>query len=872
MATKTILGYMRSKGGAWHCLKYYGTIRLQKTSLLTKSLFMTALSDPEPVRKRLRLDVDIRSPATTKKPSKPVLLKGVQREGEPNRSAVDNHFKDTKQRTAHAFTVRMEDMAMDTEKVKNDDQASKGEKLDPFRSVGISENASMEVANIAGLQGTSPGEDSGIGTKSGNQQNCPGEQRAKKPNTLDRWLVKAPNAPAEVAKVNASVSLSDEPGTVDVEMRSPDNSPCTSPQGAGTEDQAQACAQTEGPSSVTENEPSVDTCAEDPMSPVQEAKDDGAVEVKDAGGSDKRRTAGPPPATSKDSGKRNSKITEFFPRCQSQAPVESVQASAEGCGGGRANPTAAAKWLGTPVDELKRMPQCGQPLPHLKATYSHTVMIRTDLLREGDVPVPYPTKFKDAWDDMSVKMPCSEKNLFPLESEEGGGVQSRWELIQKALKSKFSSSHDVKDAILRYNTSHAKRWDFSALQTLCTKVLEPPAVEHLFGSILPDMAQLALSATRLCTQPIPLLKQKMNHSITMSQEQIACLLANAFFCTFPRRNSRKSEYSNYPEINFCRLFELSSPRKIEKLKTLLCYFEKVTQKRPTGLVTFTRQSLTSFPKWESSKTQFSKLHITCEGTIEDQGHGMLQVDFANRLVGGGVTGSGLVQEEIRFIINPELIVSRLFTEALDHNECLIITGTEQYSKYTGYAESYKWAGHHCDETPRDDWQRRCTEIVAIDAFRFRNFMEQFQPEKMNRELNKAYCGFVRPGVKSENLSAVATGNWGCGVFGGDTRLKALLQMLAAAEAGRDVAYFTFGDSDLMRDVHEMHSFLTQRRISVGQVYGLLEQYYSTVCKICTALRPDVSLYGFIYERVLSSSPSPDKEGGTSRPAHPTDLH
>lgn len=51
-----------------------------------------------------------------------------------------------------------------------------------------------------------------------------------------------------------------------------------------------------------------------------------------------------------------------------------------------------------------------------------------------------------------------------------------------------------------------------------------------------------------------------------------------------------------------------------------------------------------------------------------------QVDFANQFVGGGVTSSGLVQEEIRFLINPELIVSRLFTECLDHNECLIITG------------------------------------------------------------------------------------------------------------------------------------------------------------------------------------------------------
>ena len=40
----------------------------------------------------------------------------------------------------------------------------------------------------------------------------------------------------------------------------------------------------------------------------------------------------------------------------------------------------------------------------------------------------------------------------------------------------------------------------------------------------------------------------------------------------------------------------------------------------------------------------------------------LQVDFANKFVGGGVLGDGCVQEEIRFLINPELIVTRLFTE------------------------------------------------------------------------------------------------------------------------------------------------------------------------------------------------------------------
>ncbi|KAJ6661620.1 hypothetical protein lerEdw1_013859, partial [Lerista edwardsae] len=332
--------------------------------------------------------------------------------------------------------------------------------------------------------------------------------------------------------------------------------------------------------------------------------------------------------------------------------------------------------------------------------------------------------------------------------------------------------------------------------------------------------------------PIPLLKQKMNHSITMSQAQTASLLANAFFCTFPRRNAKmKSEYSSYPDINFNRLFEGRSPRKPEKLKTLFCYFRRVTEKKPTGLITFTRQCLQEFPDWERSQKKMSRLHVTYEGTIESNGHGMLQVDFANRFVGGGVTGAGLVQEEIRFLINPELIVSRLITEVLDHNECLIITGTEQYSEYTGYAETYRWARSHEDDTPRFG-------ILA-------------------------YCGFSRPGVPLHHLSAVATGNWGCGAFGGDSRLKALIQILAASEAGRDVVYFTFGDAELMRDIYSMHTFLIEKGQTVGDVYRLLLRYYNEECRCCSTPRPEVKLYPFIYSTVESYGDSTDDERGLS---------
>ncbi|NXE48200.1 PARG glycohydrolase, partial [Casuarius casuarius] len=577
----------------------------------------------------------------------------------------------------------------------------------------------------------------------------------------------------------------------------------------------------------------------------------------------------------KQGGKKDSKITSHFmriPKIEEKSRREKCEFKPQRPG--RKIPKymppplpTNKKWFGTPIEEMRRMPLCGARLPHLRPSANHTVTIRVDLLREGEVPKPFPTHYKDLWDNKHVKMPCSEQNLYPVEDENGERTTgSRWELIQTALLNKFTCSHDLKEAILRYNVSYAKKWDFTALTDFCDKILEDAEAQHLFQSILPDMVKLALCLPSICTQPIPLLKQKMNHSITMSQEQIASFLANAFFCTFPRRNAKmKSEYSSYPDINFNRLFEGRSPRKPEKLKTLFCYFRRVTEKS----MSFKMAAQHYNGSFSREPACYTGIHTSVASSHVDDAcyliflHGRYSVDFANRFVGGGVTGAGLVQEEIRFLINPELIVSRLITEVLDHNECLIITGTEQYSEYTGYAETYRWARSHEDKTPRDEWQRRYTEIVAIDAFHFRRFLDQFGPEKIRRELNKAsnfllaYCGFSRPNVPPQHLSAIATGNWGCGAFGGDSRLKALIQILAAAEAGRDVVYFTFGDVELMRDIYSMHTFLCEKGQTVGDIYRLLLRYYNEECRSCSTSGPDVKLYSFIYSTVESYADSTD---------------
>ena len=48
---------------------------------------------------------------------------------------------------------------------------------------------------------------------------------------------------------------------------------------------------------------------------------------------------------------------------------------------------------------------------------------------------------------------------------------------------------------------------------------------------------------------------------------------------------------------------------------------------PKGTVTFTRQGLDHLPNWDNDDTKLTGLHVSSEGTIEDDGLGLLQVMY-----------------------------------------------------------------------------------------------------------------------------------------------------------------------------------------------------------------------------------------------------
>ncbi len=63
-------------------------------------------------------------------------------------------------------------------------------------------------------------------------------------------------------------------------------------------------------------------------------------------------------------------------------------------------------------------------------------------------------------------------------------------------------------------------------------------------------------------------------------------------------------------------------------------------------------------------------------------------------------GNGCVQEEIRFSICPEMLVSLLVCEVMEPNECVFLIGCERYATYQGYADSFKFAGDYTDYTSK----------------------------------------------------------------------------------------------------------------------------------------------------------------------------
>ena len=250
-------------------------------------------------------------------------------------------------------------------------------------------------------------------------------------------------------------------------------------------------------------------------------------------------------------------------------------------------------------------------------------------------------------------------------------------------------------------------------------------------------------------------------------------------------------------------------------------------------VTIWRRCLNEVPELEHYNLLKNNI-ILCpfivdeEGCIEDQ-PGALHADFANEYIGGGVLCGGNVQEEIRFTVNTECIISKwLCPTPMKHNEAIIILGSQQFFNYKGYGSSFQFDGYRnikeemffCDNKPN---RLGSCAMIGMDALYLYAPKTQAKTDYMIREMLKCYVGYsITNKDIGHKMDIISTGNWGCGIFRGDPQLKALLQWIVATLVNRKVVYYTFSDRRVASgQLDEFIKKMIAKKITIGQLWKAL---------------------------------------------------
>lgn len=466
---------------------------------------------------------------------------------------------------------------------------------------------------------------------------------------------------------------------------------------------------------------------------------------------------------------------------------------------------------------------------------------------------------------------------------------SHWLLIEEQLtESEVLNSSDLVELLVDLlppvhkpgvHKSAVFPYDFSQLVAVLDESMTPSQRAAFFGVVFPFIKEMALRGKSLFPEGVPILQQGARGAVRLTEVQVTSLLACCFLSLFPGRHRTfhaehylgNSELKQYAAklgfVNFGSLFSCPQNQAREKIRCFINYFavqqgrRQMIAESPMVIEVIRCVLGKPIPDLVKCDKPLTSITLHTEGVIEDA-RGALQVDFANHVLGGGVLNRGCVQEEIRFAVCPELLLSRIVCECLRSDEAVIINGAAQFSAYKGYASTFEFSGPlalpHISERERTVLKRvRDISVVAMDAVNYKSTNlhpeMQYLANWIQRDTLKALVSFSGASSASidgtQNLSSlptawkgpVATGNWGCGAFAGDTEMKLLQQWMAASAVGRPLEYYTFGNEGLRTRFASLQRVLQQEKCTVGDVYCCLLMYHSSRKVVSAPCAPDAPL-------------------------------
>ncbi|KAJ6240955.1 poly adp-ribose glycohydrolase [Anaeramoeba flamelloides] len=315
----------------------------------------------------------------------------------------------------------------------------------------------------------------------------------------------------------------------------------------------------------------------------------------------------------------------------------------------------------------------------------------------------------DYWDKSHLLLPCSKYNTWiKLIGNRNSKPLQKWYLINTTLKCKLDNCQKFLKALQRINNVLSTN-SLKPVKSFFENSLTENEQENFFTNVLPKIQNLVLSLPHemdRLNRPIKLLRSGRLAKEELPQSLIASLMACSFFCVMPYGDYQNTRSPYLNRRNFTQLYigkHQMSYSNCNKMKCFINYFQIVTKndRRANGMVSFYRNRLVDIPKWETSESKLSNLIINKHLRIEDC-HKHLQVDFANKFIGGGVLSNGCVQEEIRFAICPELVVSCMIIEKMKKNETVLIIGAKRYSNYTSYGSDFTFNGAYNPEDEGGD--------------------------------------------------------------------------------------------------------------------------------------------------------------------------
>eukprot|EP01128_Nolandella_sp_AFSM9_P009774 TRINITY_DN640_c4_g1_i2.p1 TRINITY_DN640_c4_g1~~TRINITY_DN640_c4_g1_i2.p1 ORF type:complete len:517 (-),score=93.29 TRINITY_DN640_c4_g1_i2:76-1626(-) len=403
----------------------------------------------------------------------------------------------------------------------------------------------------------------------------------------------------------------------------------------------------------------------------------------------------------------------------------------------------------------------------------------------------------------SPQSPTVRRIVLPWESlEEDESVKTLdWEANPLVRKLRFwhqehkKSSWKVRrDSILSSGVFHEHYSE--GLMSVGEKFFAP-------NGVLQRMVDEVFGAPSILTGVL-MTVPKEEATITLSKNQVFVILS---LCAF-------NFFENY---RFNSMF--ASESMTSCLINYYCRYVADTKKDSTYSTTWVsveRRVLQQKVDWANSTHLFPPLKFVVKKTGIEDFRESYQVNFADRYPGGTLPSPqpDIVQEEILFMVYPELFVVPILVPPIEAEESIVVRGLTRVNKYKGYQTSFRYDGNFTSD-------KQLNSIIFMDA---RHGGIRDEPSLL-RDLNKAYVGF-----SCETYGkAIATGHWGCGAFGGDKILKACVQLMAAGESDVPLDYANYGAVEIL-DFPSFHKGLLAEGVTVGELYkcvlALLENDYS----------------------------------------------